>query len=109
MDILSRELKAGNEIQGTIDKLKQRISNAQTLMLDAEIAPAEYTNIKNALRAEIEAQERRKMELVTDYGEQQRYIDKGRTILVNAVWHYENGDLHTKQKIIGSRFPSKLI
>ena len=117
MDILSRELKAGNEqndkqiteIQGTIDKLKQRIINAQTLMLDAEIGPAEYTNIKNNLRTEIEAQERRKMELVTDYGEQQRYIDKGRTILVNAVWHYENGDLDAKQKIIGSMFPSKLI
>ncbi|MEC5142993.1 hypothetical protein UNH65_04925 [Chitinophaga sp. 180180018-2] len=34
---------------------------------------------------------------------------KGRIILVNAVWHYENGDLDTRQKIIGSMFPSKLI
>ncbi|RBL91049.1 hypothetical protein [Chitinophaga flava] len=70
---LREEVRKGSKknflVRLLIKKCQTQFDNAQTLMLDAKIAPAEYTNIKNTLRAEIEAQERRKMELVTDYGE----------------------------------------
>lgn len=117
LEILARELKAGNmnnevqikETQQTIEKLKQRIQNAQTLMLDADIAPGEYTNIKNKLFGEIETLERKKIELVTDYDTSYKDIKEGGRILANIDKYYDESDFDGKQQIIGSIFSKKLV
>ncbi len=102
----SRQTK---EIQGHIDKLKQRVQNAQVLMLDAELSSAEYREIRTSLSTEIDILERRKVALMTAEDDYQQYLDKGMPMLQNIDKHWLAADLASKQHIVGSIFPEKLI
>jgi site-specific DNA recombinase len=97
------------EIQADIDKLKQRIQNAQALMLDAEISASEYKGIKNQLIPEVESLERKKIGILSTNDDYQKYLDKGFSLLKNIDKHFVEADLAGKQHIIGSIFVEKLI
>ena len=97
------------DIQIEIDRLKQRIQNAQVLMLDAELSAAEYRGIKNQLVPEIESLERKKIGILSTDEDYQKYIDKGFALLRNIDKHFVEADLDGKQQIIGSIFVEKLI
>jgi DNA invertase Pin-like site-specific DNA recombinase len=102
----SRQIK---ELQAQIDKLKQRVQNAQTLMLDAELSAAEYREMRSSLCTEIDVLERRKVALLTSEDDYEHYLDKGMPILQNIYKHWLAADLAGKQRIVGSIFPEKLI
>ncbi len=105
----SDKTKQTKEIQAQIDKLKQRIQNAQALMLDAELSAAEYKDIRNALTPEIESLERKKVSILTSEDDYQKYLDEGIPLLQNIDKHWLAADLAGKQHIVGSIFPQKLI
>lgn len=102
----NRQIK---ELQLQLDKLKQRVKNAQVLMLDAELSSAEYGEIRTSLTTEIDTIERRKVALLTTEDDYQQYIDKGMPLLQNIDKHWLAADLTGKHRIIGSIFPEKLI
>ncbi len=97
------------ELQAEIDRLKQRVQNAQILMLDAELSAAEYRGIKNQLQPEIEVLERKRIGILSTDEDYQHYIDKGFDLLRNIDKHFVEADLAGKQHIIGSIFSEKLI
>ncbi len=101
--------KKVKETEAAIEKLKQRLQNAQSLMLDAELSAAEYKDIRNKLLPEVDGLERQKLELLTDEDDYLQYVQSGGAILVNVLKHYDDGDLAVKQRIIGSIFSEKLI
>ncbi len=105
----SDKTKQTKEIQAQIDKLKQRIQNAQALMLDAELTVTEYKDVRNALAPEIDVLERRKVALLTSEDDYQEYLDKGIPMLQNIDKHWLAADLNGKQHIVGSIFPQKLV
>ena len=100
--------KQVKETQAEIDKLKQRIQNAQVLMLDAELSAAEYKSIKNQLLPEIESLERKKAEILSSNDDYQKYLDRGFSLLKNIDKHFVAADLAGKQQIVGSIFIEKL-
>ena len=100
--------KQVKETQAEIDKLKQRIQNAQVLMLDAELSAAEYKSIKNQLLPEIESLERKKVEILSSNDDYQKYLDRGFSLLKNIDKHFVAADLAGKQQIAGSIFIEKL-
>ncbi len=105
----SDKTKQTREIQAQIEKLKQRIQNAQALMLDAELTASEYKDIRNALAPEIDTLERKKVALLTSEDDYQEYLDKGIPLLQNIDKHWLAADLAGKQRIVGSIFPQKLV
>ena len=102
----TRQIK---DIQADIDRLKQRVQNAQVLMLDAELSATEYKGIKNQLIPEIESLERKKIGILSTNEDYQKYIDKGFALLENIDKHFVEADLAGKQHIVGSIFAEKLI
>lgn len=96
-------------IQADIDKLNQRIKNAQSLMLDGELEASEYKEIKASLQPQIEKLERQKVQTADGADDYERFLDKGFNILKNIDKYYESADLQGKQQIIGAIFSEKLI
>ncbi len=96
------------EASAGIEKLKTRLLNAQTLMLDGDINAADFKNIKNQLNPEIENLERKKISILSSEDNYQKYLDKGIPLLKNIDKHYEEADFDGKQHILGSIFPEKM-
>ena len=101
--------KLTREVQAQIEKLKQRLSNAQALMLDAELSATEYRDIRNALTPEMEALERRRISILTSEDDYAQYVERGIPLLQNIDKHWLAADLAGKQHIVGSMFPQKLV
>ncbi len=101
--------KLTREVQSQIEKLKQRLANAQALMLDAELSAPEYRDIRNALTPEIEALERKRISILTSEDDYAQYIERGIPLLQNIDKHWLAADLAGKQHIVGSIFPQKLV
>lgn len=70
----SNKSRRAKEIQAQLDKLKQRLQNAQSLMLDAEINASEYRDIRNVPTAEIESLERRRFACLTSEDDYSQYL-----------------------------------
>jgi site-specific DNA recombinase len=97
------------KIKGEIAKAQSRIANARSLMLDKEIEPGEYREIKNEQEEEIAKLERKLVELETtdsDLGDQIRFCCD---FLENLPKYYQEADLKAKQQILGSILAEKLV
>ncbi|MEO6830930.1 MAG: recombinase family protein [Chitinophagaceae bacterium] len=101
--------KQVKEVSAEIEKLKLRIANAQSLMLDGEITAIEYREIKTGLFPKVEGLERKKVSLQSNDEDYQRYIDGGFAVLKNLPKAFRDADLRQKQHLIGSIFPEKLV
>jgi site-specific DNA recombinase len=96
-------------IQEEIDTNTKRINTAMQMMLDREMERSEYKAIKDRFddlnskllrqRAGIEAMD-------SSYG---IYLKSGMAFLKNISGHYQNANLETKRKIVGSIFSEKII
>lgn len=102
----SQQLKV---LQTDIDKLKLRLKNAQTLMLDGELTASDFYDIRNNLVPEIEKLENKKVALLTSEDDYQEYLKKSIPMLKNIDKAFTEADYTIKQEIVGSMFPEKLI
>ncbi len=97
------------EIDDAIDKNRARITNALRRMSDEEITPSDYRDIKNLYEPEIEKLIQKKHEL--------KQVDENLIEYINIVTkglrklpvYYHEATLQTKQRVIGSIYPHKLV
>lgn len=95
--------------QKELTKYKERLSTAQTMMLDREIEPADFREIKNRLEPEISRLERKINSTDTEKVNYGDYISGGINLISNLSEFFAGADLRAKQQLIGSIFPEKLI
>ena len=92
-----------------IEKNRQRLKNAQVLMLDGEINPTEYKEMKVKLEADLAKLIAEEVQAQNNKGNYEKHIDICVWILKNLDKFYHVADAATKQRIIGSIFDEKLI
>ena len=92
-----------------IDKNKQRLKNAQVLMLDGEINPTEYKEMKIKLEDDLVRLTAEEVKAKDNKGNYEKHIDTCVWIIKNLDRYYDAADTVTKQRIIGSIFDEKLI
>jgi len=99
----------GAKKQKELEKQKQRLANARTLMLDGEIDAADYKSMKEEIEKKIiEVQS----ELQDIHGDTKEYEAKLRactSVLSNISNFYSSHDTVTKRRVVSSIFPEKLI
>lgn len=100
------ELKKLDEI---IDRNRIRISNAQSLMLDAEITSKEYNQIKAKFEKENRDLLNQKLELSSGKDDYSEYVGMSCNFIRFMDSNYAKAPLEIKRNIIGSIFPGKLI
>lgn len=104
-DKLQQNARLGEEIE----KAKSRIMNARRLMLDKEIAAAEYKEIKAEYEEEIKKLERKIDELTTMDSDLKEQIAFCCDLLQNLPKYFVAADLTAKQQILGSILSEKLV
>ena len=92
-----------------IDKNRARITSALRRMSDEEITPADYRDIKNLYEPEIEKLLKRKQELKLVDDNLINYINTVTKGLRTLPVYYQAASLSTKQRIISSIYPEKLV
>ena len=92
-----------------IEKNKQRLKNAQVLMLDGEINPTEYKEMKIKLEDDLTRLSAEEVKIKNNNSNYAKNIDVCVWILKNLDKYYEVADTPTKQRIIGSIFDEKLV
>ena len=115
-EIVKSQLKGtdgkANKIAKIEDKIKKeeaRICKLQDLMLDGDISNAEYNNMKKRYEESINHLSIEKIDVQSFDDTFQEYLNFGLSIVENIDIYYNEGDEKTKQKIIGSIFPEKLV
>lgn len=96
-------------LKSEVEKSNSRISNARQLMLDGELDPKDYREIKDEYEGKIKKLEAKiqQMTFISSHlGEQLTFCGQ---LLPNVAKYYATADLSVKQQIIGSIYPEKLI
>jgi site-specific DNA recombinase len=114
LDQLLHANKKGNseklsELSKAIEKQNLRLKNARTLMLDGEITSNDYKELKYETEEGLKRLELEQRELKATNIDFTAQINFCIAILSNLDVYFDTGDGETKQKIIGSIFPEKLI
>ncbi len=106
----NKETSDGNHhLRTEIGKNRERIENAQKLMLDGQLDMAEYRSIKSKYEAkttEIESEMSNAISKPSDYI---RYLDFGFSYLQNLDRAYVSGNTALKNQILCSIFSEKLV
>ena len=101
--------KGAKDNEALIAKHQQRIANAQQMMVDGEITPADYREIKGRYEPEIRALQQEK----ADAGELDKKLNEhlqgALQLLQNLRQYYVSATLQVKQKLIGSMFAENLV
>ncbi len=90
-----------------IDKNKFRLKNLQILMLDGELNPTEYKELKLKLEEELIHLTNEENKLRLGSSSHDKLIDTCAKVIQNLDIAYEKADAPTKQRIVGSIFPEK--
>ena len=101
--------KTIRDLQAEIEKNRQRISNAQQLMLDGELPAADYREIKNRYEPVIQKLANKQLSLSQLDENLSDYLTPVIDLLRHLPEYYQNASLNTKQQLIGSIYPEKLI
>lgn len=101
--------RVNKELASQIEKNNQRLKNAQQLMLDGEITPADYRDIKSQIEPETQRLACRQSSLLHDTDNLRELIEPCVRLLKHLPDYYSNASLPTKQALIGSIYPEKLI
>jgi site-specific DNA recombinase len=103
---------AGQErtkLKSEIEKNKERLNNAQQLLLDGTLDPADYKTIKNRYEPIINQQESRMRGLSQENNDLGDLLAFARKFFTKLDSLYLEGNLILRQQLIGSMFPEKLI
>ena len=90
-------------------KHKERLHNAQQLLLDGSLDAGDYKEIKARYEPLIQKLEAQLEESSEANAEIEHYLKFGAYFFKNLDRLYSEGDLTIKQQIIGSIFPEKII
>ena len=115
--ILKQSLKENNtsakadmqDITKNIEKQKQRLQNARALMLDGDITPDDYREMKCEIENLLNDLRIKQLQLNGGKENYDEQIDFCLKLLKNLDTIYKNADTEGKQDIIGSIFPEKII
>jgi site-specific DNA recombinase len=97
------------QIDDQIKKLKARMDNAQTLMLDGEFSLAQYKTMKANWEADLESLLSKKMELPDVNTEKDKFISFILENIENLGKAYTSGNVREKQLLLSSIFEENLI
>lgn len=97
------------QLDAEIEKNQQRIQNAQQLMLDGQIEPSDYREIKNRFEKTVMELEKKKREISSLDFNLNEYMISALEIVENLPKYFTRADLKAKQQLIGSVCPEKLI
>lgn len=92
-----------------IEKNKTRLKNAQILMLDGELNPTEYKEMKIKLEEDLIGLTNDENKLRSCSTTHEKLIDTCKKVVQNLDIAYDKADSPTKQRIVGSIFPEKFI
>lgn len=101
--------KTIKQLQEEIAKNQGRINQAQQLMLDGSLEPADYREIKSRYESQNQQLIRKQSELTGMDDNLKEYIRHAVRLLKNLPEYYTEAGLAAKRQIIGSIFPEKLI
>ena len=97
------------QIQQKIEKYKQRLANARTLMLDGDITSNEYKEMKIEIENSIVNETRNMIEISNSMASIDKKIIRNIELLANIKNTYLERDVEIKRRIISSMFPDKLV
>jgi site-specific DNA recombinase len=97
------------EIQKNIVKQKQRLKNAKEMVLDGEITSADYKEMKYETETSLERLNSDEAKLLDGLDNHGSLVDDGLEILKSIGMYYKSKDTVTKQRIVSSIYPEKLI
>lgn len=95
------------KVSKEIEKNKTRLKNAQILMLDGELNPIEYREMKIKLEGELISLTNEENKLRSNTTSHEKLIDSCKKVVQNLDIAYDKADSPTKQRIVGSIFPEK--
>ena len=95
-------------IKEEMEKVNQRLTNVQNMVLDKTIAPDDYKSMKENLNTELSRLAKEHMQLSLMDSNYSKYVSFGSNILQNLSEIYAKASIVTKQRIIGLTFPEKL-
>jgi site-specific DNA recombinase len=115
--ILKDKLKQNNntgkseleKVYKEIAKQKQRLKNAKDLMLDGEFSASEYKEMKNEIDETIHLLSNDELKMKEGLENHDVKIDSCLELLSTLDTYYDARNTITKQRIVGSIFPEKLI
>ena len=92
-----------------IEKKEQRKSNVQDRLMDNDITPQDYRDMKDKLDHEIAILKGRFQDVSEQGSTYKTYISKTVPMLEGLVSYYRKSDGQTKKKILGCIFSEKLV
>ena len=98
-----------DEINKKMSKQHQRSMNAKGLMLDGEITAAEYREIKKDIENTISNLSRQLSKFSRSIENIEVKVSKTFELVANIAKLYQQSDVTTKKRLIGSLFPKNLI
>ncbi len=98
-----------DNVMKDIQKNKQRLKNAQVLMLDGELNPTEYKELKTKLEEDLVRLSIEENKLLSNTTSYDKIIDSCRKVVLNLDIAYDKAETTVKQRIIGSIFPEKFV
>lgn len=104
----SEKSASKRQIQAEIQKNRERITNAQQMMLDGKISAEEYREIKKHYEPLIDKQLREYVDADETDTEFRRFLKKGLCLIKNLENAYNRGPAKDKQTIFRSIFKEKL-
>ena len=115
--VLKSRLKQSNitgkvafvKITKEIEKQKQRLKNAKDLMLDGEIMASEYKEMKVEIEETLKLLSIDELRMKEGFENHESKVDKCLELLSTLDTYYVARNITTKQRIIGSLFPEKLV
>ncbi len=96
-------------IKKELEKLQDRKSNLQNMLMDGKIEPDDYNQMKQKLEKDIAVNNGKLEGLSKQLTPYRDYIYKTIPILENLDSYYRNSDGETKKRILGCIFSEKLI
>ena len=97
------------KINRELEIYRNRLENAQTLMLDCQIEAADYRNMKAKIDPEIDRLIRYQIKTSEKNPEEMQVIEFGLYYLCNMGKLFTTATLEQKYRMIGSTFPKKLV
>jgi site-specific DNA recombinase len=97
------------KLKTEIERNKERLSNAQEMLLDKTLDPTDFKAIKSRYETTVYELEKRLRNISQEGNELDDYIRYGRVFFRSMDQFYQEGTLSVKQQLVGSMFPEKLI
>jgi DNA invertase Pin-like site-specific DNA recombinase len=97
------------ELTGKLEQQKQRVEKLQDMLVDNKISLEDYNKMKSrfdGIKEELLVKLRQIKSIKRNF---ERYLESGINLLVNLGKFYNNADIDTRQQLIGSIFPEKLV